>query len=76
MLEAMNSGRDVSMVGSDMLSTLDTRLERVENAIRGLGAEINRRTRIEGELVFSGGAQTLVGTFDTISTYNKRRRLK
>ena len=76
MLEAMNSGRDVSMVGSDMLATLDTRLERVENAIRGLGAEINRRTRVEGELVFSGGAQTLVGTFDTISTYNKRRRLK
>ena len=76
MLEAMNSGRDVSVVGSDMLATLDTRLERVENAIRGLGAEINRRTRVEGELVFSGGAQTLVGTFDTISNYNKRRRLK
>jgi len=75
-LEAMNSGRDISMVGSDMLATLDTRLERVENAIRGLGSEINRRTRIEGELVFAGGANTLVGTFDTISTYNKRRRLK
>ena len=76
MLEAMNSGRDVSMVGADVLQGLDSRLERVENAIRGLGTEINRRTRIEGELVFSGGAQTLVGTFDTISTYNKRRRLK
>lgn len=76
MLEAMNSGRDIGMVGSDVVATLDSRLERVEMAIRGLGQEISRRTRVEGELVFAGGAKTLVGTFDTMSTYNKRRKLK
>ena len=76
MLEAMNSGRDPSMVGSDMIHTLDSRLQRVENAIVNLGSEITRRTRVEGELVFAGGTRGLVGTFDTAMQYNKRRSLR
>lgn len=76
MLEAMNAGKDPAMVGSDIINTLDNRLQRVEQAIIGLGQDISRRTRVEGELAFAGGSRGLVGYFDTETTYNKRRKLR